>query len=213
VEAGNPPIAELADSVIEEFIYDCLEEIDNYVPAWKFFSITSVKDQQEYDIDSTVLNVVFCDWSGAYNLSDVFDADFNLADIQLYDVETEYYKQVRDYVARESMTAGYGWIFREFDRKLLLLPPPYSGGSKIWYIGQQHWSLEYLPERYEKFMTWYGTSETLKAVARKRRRMSAVSHTGNTMAWSEADPTLGDAQTLMDRFLEAMSVESKKALF
>jgi hypothetical protein len=194
-------------------IDDGIEKIQDMVPAWATSSITTIADQQDYKVDDTVIDVLFCDWNGTARMSYLFGADFAILDVQTYDVETEKYKQIIDALIQESVEMSYHYEFREADRKLFLMPPPSAAGTKVYYIGSIAWDITKMPVRFEKYLVWYGTAEVLSISARKKRRLSAVSHDGGLMSWSQADPQLADAKALMERFDEAMSLEARRALF
>lgn len=213
VEAGNPKTEDLADSTIDEFISDCLDKIGEYIPNWAIFDITTVIDKQDYSVDAEVIDILFCDWMGTVKFSTYFDTDFAALDYQVYDVEMDRYKQLRDYLALEQIKNLYDWQFREADKKLFLIPPPQTVGDKVYYIGVKAWTLADCPSRFERYVVWYSCVESLKAVARKKRRLTAVVHTGNIVPWSMADPQLADARKLEFRFYDAMRKEARKALF
>lgn len=213
IEAGNPKTDDLSNDTIDTFITDCLDKIAEYIPNWGIFDITTVIDRQAYSVDDDVIDILFCDWSGIVKFSTFFDADFAALDFQIYDVEMDRYNQLRDYIAIEQIRYLYDWQFRESDRKLFLIPPPRTVGDKVYYVGVKAWTLENCPSRFERYFVWYCTVEGLKTVARKKRRLTAVVHTGNIVPWSMADPQLRDARTLEFKFLDAMRKEARKALF
>jgi len=215
VDAGSPSTDEISNDSIDKFIGEALDEINKEVAYWAIFYVTSVKDQQEYAIDATVLQVLFCDWSGEQHLSNLFDADFDyVIDSQFgVDPETGQYQDVLRALMRAQVTNRFAYVYREADRILFLIPPPTQSGTKIYYIGEKAWTIDKVPARFEKYVAWYATAQVLRAIARKRRRLSAVGHTGQATVWSEADPTLKDAQDLEDKFYEYIRREGKLSLF
>jgi hypothetical protein len=216
-ESGNPKEDEIADNDITQMVQDCLDKISESVSNWNIYSITTVKNQPDYSLASGIKDVLFCDWSGGSTLGDLFDTDFDVFIPGVtpgpYDVETGIYKEFVDALAKKKVRDTHDWMFRIQDNKLFLIPPPTTAGDKVWYIGVSRWTLDSLPDRFEKLMVWYCTAEALEFVARKRRRLTAVSHTGGMLPWSQADPTLQDAQKLRQRFNEYLSVESRKNMF
>lgn len=213
LEAGNPPTDEVSNALIEGYIVEALDRIDVSFPTWAVFYITTVANQQSYVIDTTVENVLFVDWRGDARLSEVFDADFNALDFQFYDVESDRYKRVKDAMVIKQMNEGYDWRYNEKDKTLWLLPCPTTAGKKVYYVGQIPWTLTTLPIRFEKLIVWYVTAQTMIASARKKRRLSAIAHTGDPMQWSLSDTVLSDAKALMEQFEDELAKESKKALF
>jgi len=210
-EAGNPKTDEVSDDDIDKWIDEGLDFLGRYVPAWTTSSITTVKDQQEYSVESDCLDIVFCDWAGTTLLSDVFGDEFDvITGKSIYDVELDQYKMIVEAMTKRQITDRYEWEFNPFDNKLWLIPPPSASGDKVYYVYLVPWSLSTIPTRYEKYVVKYAVIQAVKQKARRGRRESAIAHRGDLVPWTQADPSLQDARTAQAELERELLAEGRK---
>jgi len=213
VEAGSPSSAEIADSVIQQYIDEALTLVNRYIPRWAVGSLTTVKDQQAYSLDSVVKDVLFCDWRGTTSLEDVFGSGFDVLPKTFYfDPETEVWDKFVRMRQRLESEKSYGYIYNEEDNELWLIPAPDSAGSTVYYIYAEDWTPATLPEKYAHYIVRYATAQVLKVLSRKRRKDAAIVHAGNIVPWNQADQLLKDAQKLEREVIQDLIAEERRQL-
>ncbi len=217
-EAGDISQNELANEVIEDIIDKSLIELGRWISAWKIYSFDSKKDIQEYKVPDEVVGILMCSWGREANfntLGELFGKDFNYISSEPfpYDIETDVYKVVKRGLEVRNIESLYDWQFREQDKMIVLIPPPTKDGIKIYYVGENKWSYDNCPEKYERYLLKWSVAQVLRTIARKRMRMSAPSVSGGLIPWNLSSVMMADADKLLQEFEEEMRQEAIRGSF
>lgn len=216
-EAGDPSEDELPDDAIDDVIDQAIIELSRWVSAWKIYSFKTAVEEQEYDVDPEVQNVVLCSWgtfSDSSELGQVFGTDFNyVTDPMTGDIEIGVYDAAKKAILTRNREATYDWKFVEHSRKLILIPTPTESDVDVYYVGEIPWTLSTCPSKYEKFIVKWSLASVLRILARKRMRMSAPSVAGGLMPWGLSGQMLAEAEKLFQEFEDEMRQESLKGSF
>jgi hypothetical protein len=219
-EAGSPKTDVVADTDITTWVTQALREFDRFYPAWKIFYLTTLADIASYAVDTTCLEVLFCDNRGGNSLQEVFGAGFNVivseggdyGSFNYLDVETGRYDNLVRALKRDAVESTCDWEWNEAERKLYIIPPPVEAAKKIYYIGTVAWTLGTLPERFEQEIVLFSTAQAIRQKAEKLRRESAISYAGSPFPWSNADPDIEVAKGLETEFRIRMDRLSKLSI-
>jgi hypothetical protein len=212
-DCGKVPDREISDTTIQRHISDAIRECSKYAPNRELYSITLVEDQQEYDVESGVTEVLKV-FTGSVDtdLSSIFGIDFDslFSRDLVYDWQMDQWDMIVKFAQKMMRYESFDWDFKP-NGKLFIMPPPNSeaAGKKIYYIGAKDWTVATLPERLQRLCVMYGTSQTLIILARWRARIAAPTRSGRSESRAYTD-LLRDGRGLVTYWREEMEKESMR---
>jgi hypothetical protein len=176
---------ELEDTEILQYGTDILQRIGEKIPSKALRYVTSVANQREYDVPSTVLRIqkVF-PW-------DTVDQDLMVLGGYKVDESSsnEYYNFPSLWrIKMMRKIAGLPRIQYQFDpidKKLILDPHPEEAGLRYYYLSveKSKWTLANVPDDFEEVLVLGVTWKSLEQVALKRSQLGGVMREGGRVTY------------------------------
>jgi len=182
-------MGELDDTDITSNASWILQKLEERITVRKIKSITSVKNQREYDVSSSTLRVQeILPWDacaekesmvlGGYETSEI-DANENYNFPSLWKIRM---------MKRMRGLANITCDFDPINRKIRIDPAPDEGGKKYWYVSieKSQWTLEKVPPDFEDMVVTGVSWRCLNKIALKRSRLGGIQRSGGMVDYPEA---------------------------
>jgi len=203
---------ELDDTEIVIYSTNILERISDAIPSKALRYITSVANQRDYDVPSTVLRVQKLFQWDAVEPEQLLD----LGSCQVTEAtSSEYYNFPSTWAIKMARKiAGLPRIQHTFDpitRKLSIDPHPLVDGDKYYYqsVEKSKWTVENLPADFNEVLILGTSWKSLEQIALKRAELGGTMRADGRVTYP-ATEIFNLAEKRKDEFTVLLQVKSLK---
>lgn len=198
-DVSKPPTDVLSNDQILRCCRTAVQDLNNRLTNKVLRSITTVANQQAYDVDAVTIRVtevwreeavaaVFSAASGNASSIDLggltsyvvgqINTSEGLSMLTYQSLFTEWIRRLRG--ARN--IGIQGWTF--VGKQIMLMPPPGESGKTVLYCSTDRFTENHLPGDWEYFFRWKVMAECLTIIATKRWNEAGVNTGGGLTTYS-----------------------------
>lgn len=207
---------EISNDDIDEYLDEAFEEIYKRVPKKVLRYITTVADQQTYDVPVTVKNILEEIWESYVGLKVSFDSELDFFDSDAFEAEglSLYHNpNLFDIFMGNVKSLGrmdpVGLELDSFASTMLVYPCPTMAGDKIYYVAGEEWEWTtsgtdktFTDNRFKAALRLWAEFQVISMLAERRSNAAGVPRSGGTLDYGAAFSLKTTADRKLEQFEE-----------